>query len=199
MSSKVTKSLRRPALKTRDRNSLLQAILEFCVDMPSCLNCEVRGLSSCQVSAQFSDRCSECVRLGQSRCDVLGPSSSDLRSISRQHRKLEDEMEELEEARRALDARIDRVRKQKRMWRVRLARAIQRSLDSVKTLERVEREEAEAERRAAAEANRSIEELVPVGPLPADSDSLSQMGFDSSLLEEFDFSALQAEGVPPAS
>ncbi|KAK7727158.1 hypothetical protein SLS53_009470, partial [Cytospora paraplurivora] len=94
------------------------------------------------VSASDSSRCAECVRLGASSCDVLGPSPADIRKISLQHRRLEDQIEAEEERLRESAAKLERLRKQKKMWSAKMARAIRRGLDNVEELDRVEAEEA---------------------------------------------------------
>lgn len=140
--SRVAKTYLSIPKKTQDRNDLLASILAHCVDMPSCSACESRGILSCQASPKDSSRCAECFKLGLSSCDVLGPSPADLRKITLQHRRLEEELEAAEERRRLIDAEIERLRKQKKMWSARMCGAIRRGLDSVEELDRVEAEEA---------------------------------------------------------
>ncbi|TDZ14074.1 hypothetical protein Cob_v013012 [Colletotrichum orbiculare MAFF 240422] len=135
----------RPAKKTVEKNSLLSAILQNSIVMPSCSYCEGKGYASCDVSPSDSSRCAECVRLGRSRCDVLGVGAVELRNIATQHQKLEDELQAAEE-------KVLRLRKQKKMWFEKMMRAVRRGIDSVEELERVEREEAEAEQRRLEEA-----------------------------------------------
>ncbi|KAF3768336.1 hypothetical protein M406DRAFT_242750, partial [Cryphonectria parasitica EP155] len=129
---------------TQDRNLLVSRLLENFVEMPVCSYCEGRGFGSCKVSPGDSSRCIECVRLGRSKCDVMGPSPEELRNIATQHRKLEDEIEKRE-------TELLRLRQQKRMWSEKMKRALRRGITRVEELDRVEAEEREAERRAAEE------------------------------------------------
>jgi len=148
--ARVSKAFSGPK-STADRDALLGAIYQNCVEMPSCSSCEDRGVESCQVSPLDSSRCAECVRLGLSSCDVLGPSPVDIRKISLQHKRLEDQIEEEEGRLRDSAAKLERLRKQKKMWSKKMHRAIRRGLDSVEEFDRVEKEEAEAERARIAE------------------------------------------------
>jgi septal ring factor EnvC (AmiA/AmiB activator) len=143
MSSRVSKSKSKSKSSLRS-NDLLSAILSHSVNMPSCSACSSRGIPSCEVSPIDSSRCSECVRLKRSRCDVLGVTPAQLRKIADQHAKLESELEAMEE-------KVLRLRKQKKMWFEKMMRAVSRGIDSVEELERVEREEAEREERRLAE------------------------------------------------
>ncbi|KAH8742485.1 hypothetical protein F5883DRAFT_669366 [Diaporthe sp. PMI_573] len=81
--------------------------------------------------------------------DVLGPTPAELRNISSQHRKLEDEIEELEE-------KLLRLRKQKRFWSDKMKRAVRRGLDNLDELDRLEREEAEVERQRIAKQSAEV-------------------------------------------
>jgi hypothetical protein len=103
--------------------------------MPSCSECERRGVAIYQVSDRDSSRCAECVRIGRSRCDVQGISSAQLLSIVEQHQRLEAELEEAEN-------RVFRLRKQKKLWFEKMMRAVHRGISSVEELEKVESEEA---------------------------------------------------------
>ena len=153
--SRVAKPVRR-ARKTEQKDSLLSVILQNAITMPSCSFCEGRGILSCQVSAQDSSRCAECVRLGRSRCDVQGVTPEGLRRLGQQHQRMESELEAAEEERRAIDAKIERLRKQKRMWYEKMMRAVRRGIDNVEELERVENEEVEAERKRIAEQSAEV-------------------------------------------
>lgn len=124
------------------RDNLLSVLLSSPFTMPSCSSCEAAGFPSCQVSPKDSSQYVECVRLGRSRYDVLGPSPEQLQSLSRQHSKLERELEAAEEEALHVQAKPVRPRKQKRLWYEKMMRAVRRGIDSVEELERVEREEA---------------------------------------------------------
>ncbi|KAK2772802.1 hypothetical protein CKAH01_13804 [Colletotrichum kahawae] len=91
--------------------------------MPTCSYCEGKSFSCCEVSLSNSSRYAECVRLGRSRCDVLG-----------------DELQ-------AVEKKVLHLRKQKKIWFKKMIRIVRRSIDSVEELERVEREEVEVEQR----------------------------------------------------
>ncbi|KUI64658.1 hypothetical protein VM1G_00771 [Cytospora mali] len=169
MSNRVNKSrVSKPSAPKKKKSAsesnraLHSVILDHCIEMPSCSACEDRGLEVCQVSQFDSSRCAECVRLGKTRCDVMGPSPDDLRYISRQYRELEAQIEAEEERRRITDARIERLRKQKKMWSSKMHRAIRRGLDSVDELDRVEAEESRAAK--AAEAAKQAEGAVVEEP-----------------------------------
>lgn len=153
--ARVSKAYSGPK-STADRDALLSAIFQNCVEMPSCSSCEDRGIESCQVSPLDSSRCAECVRLGSSSCDVLGPSPSDIRKISSQHKRLEEQIEAEEERLRDSAAKLERLRKQKKMWSKKMYRAIRRGLDSVEEFDRVENEETEAERKRIAEQSAGV-------------------------------------------
>ncbi|KAI6264024.1 hypothetical protein MCOR34_011921 [Pyricularia oryzae] len=155
MSSRVNKSRGRSS--TARRNDLLSVLLSSAVEMPSCSSCESQGIAKCAVSPRDSSRCVECVRLGRSRCDVMGVSWEQLHRIAAQHSKLESELEAAEE-------KVLRLRKQKKMWFEKMMRAVRRGIDNLEELDRVEREEAEQEeRRRSAEVlpEVSLESLLP--------------------------------------
>lgn len=155
--------------KTKQKDSLLSIILQNAVTMPSCSFCEGRGIPSCQVSSVDSARCTECVRLGRSRCDVQGLSASELRRIGVQHQQLEDKLESAEERLRSAAAEVERLRKQKRMWFEKMMRAVRRGIDSVEELERVEAEEAETERaRVSASVQAVVSEESSIAQLDPD-------------------------------
>jgi hypothetical protein len=146
MSDHIRKSKSKKSSKSSNdrRIALLAAILSSAVEMPSCSNCEKRGINSCQVSEKDSSRCAECVRSGRSRCDVQGPSNEELIKIGEQFRKLEEEVEQAE-------AKVQRLRAQKKLWFEKMMRAVRRGISSVEELEKVEKEEAEREASRQAE------------------------------------------------
>lgn len=168
MSGRIAKLVRSRSRhpKTLERDALLELILQHPVDMPACSYCESRGLSSCQVG-EDGERCTECIRHNQSRCDVKGLSASQLRNIGAQHSKVDAELDAAEEELELAAVRVRRLRKQKKLWFEKMVRAIRRGIDSVEELERVEKEEAEAAARKAAleEAERS---KTPSPVLPDD-------------------------------
>ncbi|TQW04493.1 hypothetical protein IF2G_07722 [Cordyceps javanica] len=153
VSKQKTKASQASALR---RNDLLAAILAspFLQTMPSCTACENRGITQCQVSPSDSSRCTECIRLNLSRCDVQGVTPAQLRNIASQHLKLERELEEAEE-------KVLRLRKQKKLWFEKMMRAIARGIDNVEELERVEREEAEQLQKATGVLPTPSEDLDP--------------------------------------
>lgn len=139
------------------RNDLLSVILSNpdLATMPSCSYCKEKGREQCQASPLDSDRCVWCVRDNQSRCDILGVSPSQLRSIADRHSRLERELEEAEERALAEQQKVQRLRKQKKLWFEKMMRAISRGIDNVEDLERVEREEAEKERQSTERSSSS--------------------------------------------
>ncbi|KAH9436293.1 hypothetical protein MCOR02_002761 [Pyricularia oryzae] len=157
--------------------------------MPSCSACESQGIARCAVSPRDSSRCVECVRLGRSRCDVMGVSREQLHRIAAQHSKLESELEAAEE-------KVLRLRKQKKMWFEKMMRAVRRGIDSLEELDRVEREEAEQEeRRRSAEVlpEVSLESLLPDSNFVWD--STFPMGpLNPSLLDEMNVLAQHSVG-----
>ncbi|KAI6544261.1 hypothetical protein MCOR04_011848 [Pyricularia oryzae] len=164
--------------------------------MPSCSACQSRGIPRCQASPRDSARCTECVRLNLSHCDVLGVSPESLRRIASQHSRLESELEAAEEARRAADLKVERLRKQKKLWFERMMRAVSRGIDDLEELDRVEREEAEQEeRRRSAEVlpEVSLESLLPDSNFVWD--STFPMGpLNPSLLDEMNVLAQHSVG-----
>ncbi|KAH9436292.1 hypothetical protein MCOR02_005196 [Pyricularia oryzae] len=187
MSSRVNKSRGRSSTARRD--DLLSVLLSSAVEMPSCSACESQGIARCAVSPRDSSRCVECVRLGRSRCDVMGVSREQLHRIAAQHSKLESELEAAEE-------KVLRLRKQKKMWFEKMMRAVRRGIDSLEELDRVEREEAEQEeRRRSAEVlpEVSLESLLPDSNFVWD--STFPMGpLNPSLLDEMNVLAQHSVG-----
>ncbi|KAI7908727.1 hypothetical protein M0657_012163 [Pyricularia oryzae] len=157
--------------------------------MPSCSACESQGIAKCAVSPRDSSRCVECVRLGRSRCDVMGVSREQLHRIAVQHSKLESELEAAEE-------KVLRLRRQKKMWFEKMMRAVRRGIDNLEELDRVEREEAEQEeRRRSAEVlpEISLESLLPDSNFVWD--STFPMGpLNPSLLDEMNVFAQHSVG-----
>ncbi|KAI7908498.1 hypothetical protein M0657_012265 [Pyricularia oryzae] len=157
--------------------------------MPSCSACESQGIAKCAVSPRDSSRCVECVRLGRSRCDVMGVSREQLHRIAAQHSKLESELEAAEE-------KVLRLRRQKKMWFEKMTRAVRRGIDNLEELDRVEREEAEQEeRRRSAEVlpEVSLELLLPDSNFVWD--STFPMGpLNPSLLDEMNVLAQHSVG-----
>ncbi|KAH9428272.1 hypothetical protein MCOR02_011757 [Pyricularia oryzae] len=187
MSSRVNKSRGRSSTARRD--DLFSVLLSSAVEMPSCSACESQGIARCAVSPRDSSRCVECVRLGRSRCDVMGVSREQLHRIAAQHSKLESELEAAEE-------KVLRLRKQKKMWFEKMMRAVRRGIDSLEELDRVEREEAEQEeRRRSAEVlpEVSLESLLPDSNFVWD--STFPMGpLNPSLLDEMNVLAQHSVG-----
>ncbi|EHA46471.1 hypothetical protein MGG_18021 [Pyricularia oryzae 70-15] len=187
MSSRVNKSRGRSS--TARRNDLLSVLLSSAVEMPSCSACESQGIAKCAVSPRDSSRCVECVRLGRSRCDVMGVSREQLHRIAAQHSKLESELEAAEE-------KVLRLRRQKKMWFEKMMRAVRRGIDNLEELDRVEREEAEQEeRRRSAEVlpEVSLESLLPDSNFVWD--STFPMGpLNPSLLDEMNVLAQHSVG-----
>ncbi|EHA55177.1 hypothetical protein MGG_15807 [Pyricularia oryzae 70-15] len=158
--------------------------------MSSCSACESQGIAKCAVSPRDSSRCVECVRLGRSRCDVMGVSREQLHRIAAQHSKLESELEAAEE-------KVLRLRRQKKMWFEKMMRAVRRGIDNLEELDRVEREEAEQEeRRRSAEVlpKVSLESLLPDSNFVWD--STFPMGpLNLSLLDEMNVLAQHSVGT----
>lgn len=190
----------KPGLRsTIRRNDLLSSILssDLLINMPSCSFCESRGSISCQVSPLDSTRCSECVRLNQARCDVLGPDPAHLRGLTAKHLSAEKELEDAEEELERSAARVRRLRKQKKMWFEKMMRAVRRGIDSVEELERVEREEAQKEEERVKEARPASACSQPLGDsFEKDWDDLyGHVPLDPSLIATFGFVA----GSPPTT
>jgi hypothetical protein len=147
-----------------------------------CSFCISKGHKECLLSANDSSRCSECVRLNQSYCDVRGLSSEQLECIAAYHFRLEDELEEAEEERRRADAKVERLRKHKKMWYAKMRRAVARGITDLDELDRVEREEAEAARQAAtAQPAEGSSAAAPASLEPVD--YLGVLEMDPSMLE----------------
>jgi seryl-tRNA synthetase len=204
MPNRVQKASKPASVAALERKvRLYETITSNPVVMPSCSSCQSRGISSCQTSVQDSSRCAECVRLNLTRCDVLGPSLSQLRHLSSQHQKLEGELEAAEAIHRDMGLKVERLRKQKRMWFEKMMRAVARGIDSVEELERVEREELEREAAQRPEASSSS---VPIGRSSSagfvsaefEQEWAEQFGsvpLDPALMEDFDVAALSYDTV----
>ena len=178
MPDRVTKSVHP---KTQKRKSLLRSVVRNAVPMDKrCSFCVSRGREECLASPVDSSRCSECVRLNKSYCDVRGLSSEQLERIAAHHYRLEDELEAAEEERRVVDAKIDRLRKQKKLWYEKMRRAVARGITDLEELDRVEREEAEASRRATTSVSNPTKSGVPASSV--DLVDWSQFELDPSLL-----------------
>jgi uncharacterized protein YdcH (DUF465 family) len=187
MPNRITKSVHP---KTTRRKSLFQLIIAGAQDMDKrCSFCVSKGHKECLLSPNDSSRCSECVRLNQSYCDVRGLTSEQLERIAVHHFRLEDELEEAEEERRRADAKVERLRKQKKAWYEKMRRAVARGITDLEELDRVEREEAEAARQAAL--------LVPsstVGPSQSvDAVDWSAFALDPSLFPPLETGEIPAE------
>lgn len=178
-SSGVLKSRSGPK-STVDRHELLAAVKLNCIDMPSCSNCEERGLSSCQASPKDSSKCVACLVGNLPLCDVFGPTPAQLRNIAEQRKRLAELLEAAEEERRAVDNKIERLRIQNKEWSAKQKRAIRRGLDRVEELDRVEAEEA----RAAEAVDASVVEKEPRAAPGAD-----------PVLSPFDWSTVDLSGV----
>ncbi|KAI7909407.1 hypothetical protein M0657_011853 [Pyricularia oryzae] len=171
--------------------------------MPSCSACESQGIAKCAVSPRDSSRCVECVRLGRSRCDVMGISREQFHRLAAQHSKLDADVEaqelrllEREQELAAERQKLLRLRSQKKMWFEKMMRAVRRGIDNLEELDRVEREEAEQEeRRRLAEVlpKMSLESLFPDSNFVWD--STFPMGpLNPSLLDEMNVLAQHSVG-----
>lgn len=183
MSGRVKKS---HTLKTDRRNVLLELILKSPSEMKNpCSFCLDRKLS-CVVSSD-SDRCSECVRLNQPRCDAKGLSPQQLRKIGDNHSKLESDLEAAEDELLRTMAKVQRLRKQKKLWFEKMMRAVSRGIDDLEELERVEREEAEKEQQRAAPARppSSSSELLPPDFISEWDAVYPEVALSPSILAEF--------------
>ena len=92
------KKRRSRAKITERRDALLSSILQNAISMPSCSYYEGRGFAFYEVSLIDSSRYAEYVRLSRSRYDVQGVKLAELRKISKQHRRLKEELLASEEA-----------------------------------------------------------------------------------------------------
>ncbi|KAL2192288.1 hypothetical protein P885DRAFT_48047 [Corynascus similis CBS 632.67] len=158
--------------KTVQRRDLVYTMVRSALAMKrSCSFCESWKLK-CEASSNDSSRYVECVRRGQSGCDVFGVSVQSLTRIVSQYDKLDSEMERAE-------AELQAAMAKKRLWAEKMARTISRGLDDIAELERLEAEEAAA---AAANASSSAP-LVPASEssLPASFDWSPDPDFLASL------------------
>jgi hypothetical protein len=163
MSGRVSKA-KAPARSSRFRHNLLSTLDRVSFDMPSCSNCERRGLSSCRAAPADSSRCEACVRNNRSGCDVLGPSEAQLNSASLQFQRLEQELDFAEDEVERAQAKARRIRRSRRLLAEKIQRMVRRGIDSLEELERVE-----AEERAGAVVQLTV--TVPLDSLPSDSSS----------------------------
>jgi hypothetical protein len=151
MSDRVQKPQQKKSSTVRKNKLLASLIQTELVDMPSCSNCEGKGLATCEVSPANPGRCVACVRGGLSRCDVREFSIANLENASKQFHAREAELEAAEEELRVNLAKIERLRKQKKLWFEKMMRAVRRGITSVEELEKVEKEEAAREATRVAE------------------------------------------------
>ncbi len=167
MAGRVAKSSARgvSSVKSAQRAALLSSILRSSVEMAPCSSCQKSG-SRCLVADVESRRCSECVRLCRSFCDVFGLSPAQIEKVASQLSSAEADLEAAETERDRWDAKVKRLRVQKKLWRERMSRAISRGITDLEELEKVEEEE----RRAATSL--SVEPSVPA----ESSDSFSFFG-----------------------
>ncbi|PTB47343.1 hypothetical protein M431DRAFT_514422, partial [Trichoderma harzianum CBS 226.95] len=144
-----------------------------------CSFCISKKFDECLLSPDDSLRCSNCVRLNKSYCDVRGLTADQLDQVSAQHFRLEDKLESAEDALAELAVKYERMR-----------RTVARGITDLDKLDRVEREEAEAARQAAT--------LLPnpTDPVTAGSavDAVDWGAFDPSLLD-LDFGGSHSQGL----
>ena len=170
MLSKVKNSCIAKSCKTKQRNSLLAAILLNPTIIPSCSFYKGRGISSCQVSPYNSSRYAEYVCLNRSCYDVLGPSSAKLRNITAQHKKLEDELKAAEDC-------ILRLRKQKRIQYDKIICTVSYRLDTIKELDRVKAEEHTEKEHEAVKAKAACSAITAmVDPVKGINQSTVNLG-----------------------
>lgn len=162
-----------------------------------CSFCIAKGHKECLLSSLDSSRCSECVRLNQSYCDVRGLTSDQLDRVSAQHFRLEEELESAEDALAEVAAKVSRLRKQKRVWYERMRRAVARGITDLDELDRVEREEAEAAARQAATSAPNLTASVSVsGPAVSSVDAVDWSAFE---LDPLLFQDLGSDEIPAVS
>lgn len=138
--------------ETRRRKALIDTIELRGYDAKMyCSFCTVNG-RRCIMSTSHS-RCSECVRLGRSKCDGKPEFLDGWEALTKQEERLREEEEEAM-------AKILRLRKQQKFLQRRrndmMARGL-RSLQELDEAEEKEREKEEAEKQKSEEAQKSAE------------------------------------------
>jgi hypothetical protein len=138
--------------KYKERIALALAIERFGIVMQPYGYCE-RNSRSCVLSKDNSSRCSECVRRGD-KCDVDGPSLSDLSSILREKERLSQEW-------RNTQAKLLRLDRQREFLEKRAGEMIRRGLKTMDELDEAEEKEKQMELEQAATAA-----MLSSGPRP---------------------------------
>lgn len=138
------------------------------------------------VKAEFSSRCSSCIRAGNCRCAAMPVSESSWKRLVSAQDKIEADEEKAREEMAALMARMNRLQKQKKLLRKRAGEFIQTDIKDVEELERLEEEEEKAreeERRKEAERQKANEAIaVMLEKLPSDPSSADP--FDPVLFDQ---------------
>ena len=151
--------------KTRQRDALLEVILQSAVEIPdSCSFYERRKVR--YLKSDGSSRYTECVASNQSHYDTGVLSPKQLLRVASQYSKLKQEIEALEKERRELDIKIERLRKQKKIQQEKIIRALRRGITNLKELDQIEREEAAKEKR-----RHIVEAILGPSDLPIPSDN----------------------------
>lgn len=108
--------------------------------MPKCSRCAENGLR-CRVLAGHS-RCGECAKVGgRIKCDVRGPSLSQLKKLEQDEKKMNKEWQETQTQLLELQARLLRLDKMRSAFRERAGEMLRRGLESLEELDAVEEEE----------------------------------------------------------
>ncbi|CAG8971105.1 hypothetical protein HYALB_00014081 [Hymenoscyphus albidus] len=163
--------------KTHDRQVLLNDIVNL--GFPAAMKCSYCQTHSrnCIMSTRHT-RCSECIRVGRSKCDGKPEFLDGYEALARQEEKLEEEEEEAM-------AKILRLRKQKKFLQRRRNDMMARGFKSLQELD--EAEEKEREKEKEMEKKEMEEEAARPASLPTSSgsDSALDLGLDPTFFEAF--------------
>ena len=197
MESSVT--LKKKSRSAVRKDNLRRRIEEegFVMTLP-CTRCARLG-KSC-IKTEGSNRCSECVKATNCRCETSEASFSDAewRRLVRAQQKLEDDEERANEEMAMILARLNRYKKQKKLLRRRAGDFISRDIEEIEELERLEENERRA-REEQEEVQRQRDRLAAENhniSATWEDPSLTQMMASPSFWENLDFSAVGDIGSP---
>ena len=194
--SSSTLSAKKKSYSSVKKNNLRRRIEEegFIMTFP-CTRCARLG-KSC-VKSEGSNRCSECVKASNCRCEESEASFSDAewRRLVRAQQKLEDEEERANEEMATILARLNRYKKQKKLLHRRAGDFIARDIKEIEELEKLEEQERKEreEQEKFQEQGKDAEVEAQLAAMP-NNPSLTQMMDSPSFWENFD--SIVAGGIP---
>lgn len=153
MASKASVQKKSLARKIEDQGFIM---------ISSCVRC-ARLNKNC-IKSEDSDRCSECVREGRSRCVESKPSFTDAewRRLVAVQQKLRDEEDRANEEMFKIMARMNRLRKQEKLLRQRANEFLAHEFKEIEELENLEEQEKIEEERSKDVQKESVGSSVLV-------------------------------------